>query len=46
MKNLPIKKLLAACVMALAISPGVHAADPAACKTVHFSDVGWSCIVY
>jgi len=44
MNNLPVRKLIFACVLALAISPGAHAADPAACKSVHFSDVGWSCI--
>lgn len=29
---------------ALILGAGAHAADPAACKQVHFSDVGWSCI--
>jgi glycine betaine/proline transport system substrate-binding protein len=29
---------------ALTVSAGAHAADPAACRQVTFSDVGWSCI--
>ncbi len=29
---------------ALILGANAHAADPAACKQVHFSDVGWSCI--
>jgi len=36
------KLVLAAAV--LAASGAAQAADPAECKTVHFSDVGWSCI--
>ena len=44
MQNPSIRKLLLAGATALAISPATQAADPAACKTVHFSDVGWSCI--
>ena len=44
MQKPSIRKLLLAGTTALAVSPGSQAADPAACKTVHFSDVGWSCI--
>ena len=29
---------------ALMLGAGAQAADPAECKEVHFSDVGWSCI--
>ena len=29
---------------ALMLGANAYAADPAACKQVHFSDVGWSCI--
>ncbi len=29
---------------ALILGANAHAADPAACTQVHFSDVGWSCI--
>jgi glycine betaine/proline transport system substrate-binding protein len=39
-----LKKFLLAGVTALAVSTTSQAADPAACKKVHFSDVGWSCI--
>jgi len=44
MKKSSIGKLILAVAAATAISSGAHAADPASCKTVHFSDVGWSCI--
>lgn len=33
-----------ASVAAMAVAGGVRAAEPQQCKTVHFSDVGWSCI--
>jgi len=29
---------------ALALGASAHAAEPQECRTVHFSDVGWSCI--
>ncbi|MFQ5955780.1 MAG: glycine betaine ABC transporter substrate-binding protein, partial [Kiloniellales bacterium] len=29
---------------ALVLAASAHAADPAACKKIHLSDVGWSCI--
>ncbi len=44
MHRIRIKKLVVAGVAALGLSSVAQAADPEACKTVHFSDVGWSCI--
>lgn len=40
-----IKRLIAAGAVTLMLAGGVaQAGDPAECKQVHFSDVGWSCI--
>ncbi len=44
MHRIRIKKLVVAGVAALGLSSLAQAADPEDCKTVHFSDVGWSCI--
>lgn len=44
MHRIRIKKLVVAGVAALGLNSVAQAADPEACKTVHFSDVGWSCI--
>ena len=40
-----IKKSVVLGLLALGLMAGpAQAADPAECKQVHFSDVGWSCI--
>lgn len=41
--HLKTTTLGSAIALALAAGPA-HAADPQSCETVHFSDVGWSCI--
>ncbi len=45
MSKIRARQIALAGLVALGVAGGARAAgDPAACKTVHFSDVGWSCI--
>ncbi len=45
MSRVPVRQSVFAGLLALGVAGAVPAAgDPPACKTVHFSDVGWSCI--
>ncbi|MCG8592770.1 MAG: glycine/betaine ABC transporter substrate-binding protein, partial [Kiloniellales bacterium] len=40
-----LKKLITLAAVSFALASGpVRAADPAECREVHFSDVGWSCV--
>ncbi len=45
MSKIRARQIALAGLVALGVAGGARAAgDPAACRTVHFSDVGWSCI--
>lgn len=44
MRKPVFRQLTIAGALTLALGQAVQAADPDACKSVHFSDVGWSCI--